>query len=442
MAPQTDNNNPEPKLPDSYPPAPSAPADIPVPFTPVPKEFSSPDESAAPDSLQSSISTPQPLSFPAPVGLTAPFKPKHSRKKIVAIVVSIIVVLMGLGGYAAYALWYNAPGNVVGDALGQLMKAKSGTANGTLVSSNSDNANVKVDFAFAQAESRDSSITTSLDFTSDKTTYNVKASAVLANDEKIYFKMDNLQTVLNVVLTKLQGESSPWLDVVNGFVEKIDGKWIVVTPDDLQSDGEPDKRAECADKAFQTFRDDSNQQSEITKVYKKNMFIVVSKNLGSEKINGTTSNHYELKFDEKKARSFTEAAMQTTLFKAIDKCYEGEISKSYNANKTDNDSAASTPDNTKVELWIDKWNHKPTKLKVLDTSNTKNTFQSTFNLGAKPSVTVPKADTTYDDLKTEIESIQQEIFGGLSTGEEFEEMEQPVLGAQTFLPSYMTRLLQ
>lgn len=445
MAPQTDDT------PDSQPinpvnPPPQPPTATPFSAAPdVTPDVMSVDQKIAGQS-SSPFTTPesQPVAF-APQGIETrplgPNKPRGNRKKLVAIIVAAAVLVLGVGGYAAYALWYDAPQNVVADALSQVMKAKTGTVNGSFEAvASGSNSKVKADFAFAQAESKNASFTGSLAVSTEGKTYTLKASAVGTKDSTAYLKLENVREVLNSVMG-LSGVPPESLAMFDGLIDKIDGKWVVVKPSDIQQDEKADKQAECVEKAFETFQSDQKQQNEVVDAYRKNSFIVVSKNLGTETINGAMSNHYELTTDDKKARAFGEAVTKTTIFKAADKCYDGEISKSYNADETDDEDSAPDSGNTKVELWVDKWNHKPTKLKVSDTSNTKNTFQSTFSLGSKPSVTVPKADTTYNDLKTEIESIQQQIFGVPTEGEfEITEPENPVLGIQTFLPNFMPRL--
>lgn len=350
------------------------------------------------------------------VAVSSPDSPAKSKKKLIAIITAVVVFL-GAGGASAFMFLYNNPDMVVADALRQTLVAKSATANGNLnyVDSSEGDSTLNMTYQFATNEANQTNTDLGLSTKFANETYELKTQVVTDTDGKIFVKADNVKALLNSYLES-SGLGSEMTTLFDGLISKVDGKWVVITPKDIQSDNtEADSETVCAQKALKTFQNDKKQQDEIFSVYKANPFISVSKNMGTETVDGKMSNHYELKADETKSKSFATAVTETDAFKAVDTCYKGELKKSFN--ESSDQSEVKDLKNAKVELWVDTFSHKPTKVKI--TSNEKSTTFSSetkINLGSTPSISIPKADTTVDDLKAEMTKIEESFMSSFGDG--------------------------
>lgn len=363
---------------------------------------------ASPSAETSSVDDPEPTpTTPVPTPPSASSEVVAggaSSKKPLLIGVAAAVIAVLAGGYAAYALWWNAPTKVVDDALASVVMAKNGTANGvmTIASEGSPSFN----FAF-DSKTIDQKSETTLNASTKVEGKDYKLNAALVTDKDSYYvKVNDLKKTL----TSIYGDSQV-VSLFDPIVSKIDGKWVVITPDDVKrlsgSDTASNKEMTCVQNVLQGIKSNKNQQNELADAYQKNRFIVVKESKGVESIDGVQSNHYVLNVDEAKAKSFGTALKKTSVFKAVDDCVAEDLAKSTDdaENKT---TSGSTPT---VELWVDMWSHKPTKLKITSDSkeSTKFTFESKFKFDTKVDIATPKADTTVKDIETEINNLQQQF---------------------------------
>jgi archaellum component FlaF (FlaF/FlaG flagellin family) len=334
---------------------------------------------------------------------TTPIFPKKKSKKhliIIAIVATLASALIGSG--CAFAFWYNSPDKSVTDAFGQLLDISSMKAKGTLdvepKDTDSPSANVNYNVSTVG-----SSVSSSIDgnITLDGKTINLKNDFILT-DDSVSIKIKDFRNVLESILKMMSSGSTISLTPFDGLIKLIDNKWVVITKsdiNDLLGNKKQDEKMTCAQNAIKDFRTSKSQQDEIIKLYDNNKY-VVAKSLGTEIIEGKLNNHYEVSINNDKLKAFSKKLPETAVFKAIDKCYNGEISKSYNVGFLDKTSTGSTE---KYEMWVTMFGHTLTKFKTTsDDTSTKTTSESTFEWNPSVQISAPNADTTFEELKAEL----------------------------------------
>lgn len=359
---------------------------------------SAPDDSFAQKPSYETIPTPvDPATTPVVVGGSRSKKPL-----LIGLAAAVAVVLAG--GYGAYALWWNTPNKVVDDALASVVMAKNATAEGVLNITPEGSPSFKLNFD-SKAVDQKSQTVLDASTTIDGKEYKLNA-AVITDKDSYYVRINDLKKTLN----SLYGDSG-MVSMFDPIVSKLDGKWLVITPDDIKrltgDETASNKEATCVQNVLQGIKSNKAQQKELSEVYQKNRFIVVKESKGVESVDGTQSNHYVLDIDKAKAKSFGTAIKNTSVFKAVDDCVAEDLSKSADDAKDSTDTANTST----IELWVDAWSHKPTKLKVSSDSkeSTKFTLDSKFKFDTDVNVGTPKADTTVKDIEAEIEKLQQEF---------------------------------
>lgn len=360
-----------------------------------------------------------PMVLPTPS--SAPPAPiqKKSHKKFAVIGVIVVLLLLLVGSASAFAFWYNKPENVVADAFRQALIADSATAKGQLLTTGTDgnDMNIKLTYDFASNTAGDTRFNSDFGLSSGDGEFKLKSSVVTSKNT-LYVKAENVQELFEKTVGGF-GASPAELSVYDRLIAMIDNKWVVITQADIREltgeDTFTDEKSTCAENALKDFRNNKRMQDEVAKVYADNTFVVIAKNLGTEMVNGRSSNGYELTVDEAKAKSFADAIVNTEIVKKVDTCSDGELTKTI---KESEDEATSSEDKSeaKVVLWVDMWSHKPTKVSISGQDDTsRSTFDSLIDLGNNPVIDIPKADTTVDDIKDEIEQIQGELSSSVNS---------------------------
>lgn len=377
------------------------------------------------------VDTPVPVdnheSFQAQLAPVVP--PKKSKKKLLLIVAASAVAVLLTSG-SVFAFWYNAPDKSVTDALGRMLSVSSLKADGTLTIDNTSTTTPDLKLSYALGANESSmSADADLDIIMDSKTTLIKTNLVVTEDA-VAIKLANFRTLLESFMGAAYGTDA--LALYDGLINKIDNKWVVITKEDLNQisqEDNTDAQTTCAQNALKTFQTSSTQKKEVSTVYEDNQFIIVSKSLGTETINGKLSNRYELTVDNKKAQAFAEKLTTTTVFKAVDTCYEGALTTQYQKTVKDPISETDSKATGKVELWVDVLSHDPTKIKLTATDpETTVTLESNLHLNAAPQITVPKAGTTLKDLQDEVIKLQQTMYGGLE-----DSIDTSVLGIRTII---------
>lgn len=351
--------------------------------------------------------TPQPQGVFPNQTAPAPQLPVKKSKKglIIGLIAGGAVLLALVISGLVYALVYNNPENAVVDAFTKAISAKSGSATGT-ASIKSDSTTFKVDFSSATNESGQSAGDATVTITADGKDYTLKGHYAGTKDE-VYVKVDDVKSVLEGILGS---EYSDMIDMYYGsLLDKVDGKWVVIKQSDLEelSSGSVDsKESQCIQTEIGKLQSDASVRNEVMDVYKKHpLFTIESKGSDSD------GNHYTLTpVENDKAKEFANTLVETTFFKALDDCTSTDL-KSEFTNSSDSSSSSSTATGS-LDVWVDGWSHTLNKvtLSVKDDDNkTEVTLDVNTKFNNNPAVTIPTGATTVDDLKSEIEKIQQEM---------------------------------
>lgn len=336
-------------------------------------------------------------------------KPKKKLFVLLAIVLGVLLVLAG-SAYAVYALWYNNPKRVVSEAFSNLINAKDISLDGSLVGESST-AKTAVKLSLL-ANNDKASGSFQLDFTESDTTASLKAQLASEKD-KLYIKLEELQKALNT----LYGEAlvSQMQQYFGTLIQKIDGKWIVITTDDLNdlTKSESSKETTCVQEEMSKLQSDAGKRSEFTKLLNDNFFIDIT-DKGTASINGVQSNHYELKFNKETYKQFLSRLKETDVFKAVDNCLKDTdlASQVDNSMKSLDTGANDDKQQQTYELWVDTWSHEITQFSASSSNATSGTTQQLIlqpKFNTNPQITMPKAETTIKDIKTEIETLTRQF---------------------------------
>lgn len=353
---------------------------------------------------------PQVVSVPSePLATATTPKPKKKLYILLAIVLGALLVLAG-GAYAAYALWYNNPKKVVSDAFAKLISAEDISFEGSLTGESSTAKTAAKLSLVANKEKSSGSF--QLDFTQSDTTASLKAQFA-AEKDKLYVKLEDLQKMLSAAY----GEAlASQLQLYYGsLLNKIDSKWVVITADDLSelTKNESSKETTCVQDEVAKLQSDAGKRSEFTKLLNDNFFIDIT-DKGTDSVDGVQSNHYSLAFNKETYKKFLEGLKATTVFKAVDDCLTdtdlaGQVDQSIESlNSTTSDEKQQVT----YDIWIGTWSHELIKLSASHSDAVSGTTQQLTlqpKINTNPQITIPTADTTIDDIKTEIETLTQQF---------------------------------
>jgi hypothetical protein len=329
---------------------------------------------------------------------------KKSRKGLIISLIAAGVVVLGLAaGGIVYAFVYNSPENVVVDAFSKVLTAKSGSSTGTIAIKSQDSS-IKVDMSTATNASSQASVDATVTITASGKDYTLKGHFAGTKDE-FYVKLDDLRSVINGALGE---EYSSLIDTYYGsLLNKIDGKWVAIKQSDLDSltsGSVTTKETQCMQDEVAKLQTDASLRNELTNVYKKNpLFTIESKGSDSD------GNHYKLTpVSSDKAKSFLAAMVETKFVKALDDCTSSDLKSSL----TDGvkDETSSTKATGSLDIWIDGWSHSLNKVSLnVKDETTEITTEIKTKFNNNPTVTIPKGETTIDDLKSEISSLQEQF---------------------------------
>lgn len=360
---------------------------------PVPTPASEPTPPAAPTSPIAAETTP--VAPALTVTHSSTFPRAMSKKKLLIIAAAVVAVLL-VGGSAG-ALWWTSPQKAYDDAT-SLRQAipRGGEIKGSFVVTPDNGPDVTTEFTtqFGQGKSLTDA---AIKMNAGVVNFNLTASVATSPNKSIYFKVNDVRKTI----TSFAGSSAAAVEqYYGGLIEKIDGKWVEMTADDItQSAKSSGADATCTFDTISKMTRDASYLDDISKIYDTNKYLSIKETLPSEKVNGHDSNHYVLAIDEAKLKSFGKAMESSKLFNDLKKC---------NTNQTAADTTTATDSVrvTKFELWVDKWTHRMTKLMVSeDASGSAIKLTMSVNYNDAQNVTTPKADTQFKEIQEEIKAI-------------------------------------
>jgi len=374
-----------------------------------------PDNPSAATSLTASPSTTQEAVVGGVTDLPPPDEPNTGKKKKLIAIIAVVGATLLLGGTAAaYAVINNTPEKILQDAYFNTVKQEEG---GYSASVTGGKGLGKITLSGGWTKDM-ASADLSVDVPADEAegTHHLGASIVTTND-KVYVKADGVKEFASGYLGS---ESTPY----DSLIAKIDGKWLVITESDLEKyfgiekDPQDEKRTECLETALTSFQTDKNQQREVYDVYQKNTFIILTKQK-DEQIESRSAYHLSVAVDNKKAESFAKGLESTVVYKAMHKCVEQDVSDDSSGDSATEDSTEDESTDNKqpsIDLWVDKSSRTLRKVQVKshesEPADSRVTVQVTFDFTKKVKIDEPEALVTIEDLKVEIDKIQQQFESG------------------------------
>lgn len=401
---QDDNNN-------SNPPTPAeVPADEPViENTDDTLETSSQAPSddnliATPASEDDTTLRPMP-STNEPSGV-APLGQHGGKKKwMIGGIVAAAIVLLGGAGAAAYNLWYQNPDKVIGDAMVNVLHAKSFAYTGNMTVKDRGGSllgDMKMTVDGKNTRS-DGEVNVKLTLAYGGKDYAITGSGATDKDGNLYVKVNDTKKLVDSFTDGMVLPAS-----IAGIVTKIDNKWIKVSAADMKDVSDSySSTQKCTTDVIKKYENDATALNQLVDLYSKNRFIEVKEKLGSK--NGSLG--YVIDGNSDKARSFAKGLNDTTIMKAMVACDANlKIDSSDLMAETKSDSKSTT----RVEVWVDRWSHKLTKLSLSDVSEDTDmsaVLEPTFD--GDVTVTAPKNAISLSELQADIKKAQEEYIQAL-----------------------------
>lgn len=326
------------------------------------------------------------------------------------------VVVVGGSAYGAYN-WYQAPQKVITDSLvSMITTTEARYFTGSFVSeSNGNKVSVEVT---AKQSGPAGSLNAKFTINVEGKSYDINGDALFDNSGNLYFKVENLATVASQILegTGIPAETS-MTDSLNNLVDKIDGVWVKISSDDIKQFSEETSTAQkCFSETAKKYASDKNALTEIADNYNKNQFIKVSKELGQK----DGSFGYELKGDKEALKEFVKKLEDSKIFKAFKDCDSTFEIDSDQLSASSDEAGEGT-----IELWVDVWSHKVTKLELKGDSNGDKLNATIIpKYGEKVEINAPSSSISVSELQSYINdfmmSISSLMYGGATTDFDFD----------------------
>jgi hypothetical protein len=314
--------------------------------------------------------------------------PRRKKRLLLWGLLSLAVVLLAL--ILTYVYWYQHPSKMVSDALVNTLNAKSLSFTGTVARAGSTKVDVAVDGGVSAAGG---TVNAKFGFDVQGKKYTFEGSGVTNDKSDLYFKVKNIDDLVNNYRAAIPATSRPLFDQI---IAKVNDKWIKVSANDVKGYSENLAKAQkCTIEAVKKLQSDKATKAEIEAAYKSHPFIVIDKSLGSK--GGSTG--YALKTNPSETKGFTQAYKTTTLYNTLKRCDSGFVVK---GDDMFSGSANATP--MTFNVWIDRWTHRLTTVETTRGTTTI-ALHPTFNTPV--TVTTPQDATTLEQLQKDVQALVQ-----------------------------------
>jgi outer membrane receptor protein involved in Fe transport len=335
-----------------------------------------------------------------------PVKKSHKGLKIGLLIGGILLFLGGVA--AGLMVWWTSPQKSFSDASKNPFSVVEGThaINGTISVIQKNGPEMLIEYS-VKADNKKTYADISFKTNSGAVTVNLTGAVATDATGNVYFKINNVKKTLQ----GFGGQFSTMYEEAFGdVIDKIDGKWVQITPDDVKAmagSGSSGVDMVCVSDVTSKLTANSDYMKELTELTKNNTYLSYGKSLGSETVNGKSSNHIAVNIDQAKLKSYSQGMTNTKIAADLKKCGMKFDSNSSNTQPMSNDA--------NVELWIDQWSHKVTKLLIAQTENgTTTTITVAFD-SANQTVAIPEAQTQFKDLQNALSGLQDQAFGSSSS---------------------------
>lgn len=276
---------------------------------------------------------------------------QHSRKKLFFGFGLVLILLIGLGVAAVYALWFQNPDRVVGDAVFRALKANTMSFTGDIRAGQTFDAQ----FNGGTAGTKGAKFSFNSVLKYDDKKYDLGSDVILDKDGNVYMSAGGIKTALG---SELVADAVNTGTYSNLLAQKLDGKWLKISSDQLQPYSKKVAAAQsCVEEVIRRNQTDEPLFGETADIYKQNKFIVVDTNLGTA--DGSTG--YSVHIDQDKLKSFLTSFKDTALYRQLHDCDSATFA--LNPEKFVKSLANSDLRAQKIELWIND-KHDITKVVV------------------------------------------------------------------------------
>lgn len=330
-------------------------------------------------------------------------KPRRGKKAL--LLAGLLLLLLVGGGAAAYA-YYSQPSKVVADALSNAAFSETLAAKGVAtIKSQDDNGDFTINYNVTGSDQDGYKAGVQVKANVAPVSIDVSGEFINSKEGDLYFKIDKAKEILQNIF----GASNPdALKQYENLIALVDNKWVKVTASEL---GDSSLDSECYIKLENDIKANKSIADEAKKAYADNQFFVVDKTLNSESIGGVDSIHYKMKLDEAKTKSFVSAFKNTQLYKKLKQCQSSLDLDEENAAEFARDS-----NKANIEVWISRWSHELTKVKINGSDNGANYDVSTETTWDEPfTIDIPKDVTPWQKVIDEYEKMLQTSLYGAPT---------------------------
>ena len=321
---------------------------------------------------------------------------KKDKTKLAIVLGTIFALLLIIGGGLAlyYSLIYQNPNKIINDAL-----------IGSFKNNNHIKAKIASDITLSQSPRlilKNLEIETYTD-KDHKTENKINASLALNKKDKAYFKLDNLDSLAEILLKNMKLPDSA-INSAKKELQSLSEKWIVI---DQKTKGKNSCQTEFITDVL------SSDKKEFGKAFEKNKFIQAKDKKDGK--NGLIGVNFE--FNKNSYKSFIDAISQTNQVNKLKSCLKETTTKDPKKAFSDLKKDIDNLESLSGTIWATKFGHKleaiDFSLNVKDKANKKSTLNGNFefNTETKP-IDIPK-----DTINTQefLKELQNAVFKGLYT---------------------------
>ena len=339
---------------------------------------------------------------------------RNNKVPVVGAILAVTFLVLGIGGWAVYALWYQNPEKIVTDALVNAMTAKTTTFKVTSSSyTDGETSSMTLEGKAGHKEGASGSLRIeSKTQSSDSMKVAVDFVHSVAGDD--YIRLDSTEALRQQIIEYMsEGSDSSSRSMVQlldmfltPILERIDNKWVRFGDEEIKYlDAEVGEGYGCLEKSYEILGTNIDMMLELAFRYNDNKPFTVQERIGTT--NGKVG--YTVGIDKAATKRLIESLKTTKFFQTVEGCYAQTGDLLDDLTNAINDM----PKKVRIELWIDQWTHELARIHI-DVSDGKSpqpntaTYDIVTSFNAPISIDIPKTSMSFQDAIPEM----SQLFGG------------------------------